>query len=114
VQSPPPPALSVVSTMSNSCRTRVSKPLFLLLLAFLLARNAEGSSRSQVMQTQSINVAWTVGLPCDHPWLRNATYSFMDQLWNATLQDLKATPGVRNVMSLGKGPCRDLVGVGLT
>jgi hypothetical protein len=80
----------------------------------MLACPAEGSSR-QLLQTQAtrnINVAWTIGIPCDHPWLKNATYSFIDRIGNASLQDLTATAGVSNTKFVSKGPCREIVAVG--
>jgi hypothetical protein len=97
--------------MINGSRRPLLKPQLLLFIVCLIACHVEGSSRSQVLQTRYLNLAWTVGLPCSHPYLRNSTYSFMDRLGNATLQDLKGTSGVRDVMFLGKGPCRDLTAV---
>jgi hypothetical protein len=95
--------------MSSSSQTRRLLPL--LLLVCMLACTAEASSR-QLLQTRHINVAWTIGLPCDHPWLKNATYSFIDRIGNATLQDLAATAGVSNAKFDSKGPCREIVAVG--
>jgi hypothetical protein len=94
-----------------SSRTQQPRLLPLLLLACLLACTAEASSR-QLLQTRNINVAWTIGLPCDHPWLKNATYSFIDKLGNASLQDLTAYAGVSNAKFVSKGPCREIVAVG--
>jgi hypothetical protein len=94
--------------MSSSSLTPRLLPL--LLLACMLACTAEASSR-QLLQTRNINVAWTIGIPCDHPWLKNATYSFIDRIGNASLQDLTATAGVSNAKLISKGPCREIVAV---
>jgi hypothetical protein len=96
--------------MSGSSHTPRLLPL--LLLACILACTAEASSKRLLVTTRHINVAWTIGLPCDHPWLKNATYSFIDKIGNASLQDLKATAGVSNVKFEKRGPCREIVAVG--
>jgi hypothetical protein len=96
--------------MSSSRQTPRLLPL--LLLACLLACTAEAGSRQLLQsQTRHINVAWTIGLQCDHPWLRNATYNFEDKLEKASLADLTAFAGVSNAKFVGKGPCREIVAV---